>query len=800
MKKLQSLLFAFEQKLNETIDHGWHPDQADDYLQTLADQSAPLYQEINEVGEHALQMTTVNPPPALGELFTAYVINFLWADRAKSFLILWRDVLFQHQKAQLLHLDGRVEQMALTKLQKQSREAVEAAAKELLALPERETRMTVNGRPNMSKRIEQWRLQHNPWPTYQQQMKEVPDQCKKLHHNYQLLHKTGTSFHKIKASVDQMIEICEKEINSIQSSAQETINFIDSVIDAPEPKPGKITARLEDLEEEITILHHLNDFTLELEQKLSQLPEKTQVSIAANEGLLLYKEINFQKAAQQWMESEVLPVLYEVWELTENVINGMKMSLVNIRNRALILSAETKEGKPKTVEKADLCQPLISFLKKLNSTKESLDNLEQLLLTRMDKTFVLSEIFNAQKPFLPIPLESTINQLKLNQNVQINRLQNWLKQQRKILHRFKTTVEREESLSVSEKTVRYIQNRLSDESNSHYTSIFLTRGYIGESFWVGRDEELRHIENLIQNWKGGFRGAVAITGQRFAGKSLFGELVANRYFPESTIRLQPNSTIKIHGRSMTTSYQLGEALDFIRKHTLNAQPLVWIDDLELWRDPNIPISQNVRAMRKFIDSYSNSIFFLVSMSNWLKAHLSKVLDIQKVFQAEINMDRMSTPEIREAILIRHGATHKNLIGEEDNEVTPQQYRKMSDRIIKTAESNIGEALSLWSASTRRVDEDRIGFEFTGASTLPDFINPENGLLLTAIMLSRRTNEYRLRKLFGPVFSEKYSSVLQRLLSVGILTRQLDGWLEVNDLVVNELGRTLERKKYIKFHK
>ncbi|GJM35576.1 MAG: hypothetical protein DHS20C18_45770 [Saprospiraceae bacterium] len=800
MKKLESLFTEFEDQLKETIEQVWLSEPGEAYLEGLTEAAQKLSDGIIQIAENAKKGISTTPSLPMGEQFMCYVINYLWPDQAKSFLILWRDVIFQHKKAHLLLLDDLTTEEALQNLKAQSKTAIEAAAAELIAYPEKIIKATASSKQNMGKRMEQWKHQENPWPAYREQIDTIPKQCQGLYNTYLSLRETSTSFLKIREYINQMLNSCDQEMNSIKTSAQETINFIDNTIESPDPKPGKIALRLEDLEEEISMLHHLVNFTSELEQQLAELPEKTQVSIEARDGWLLYKEINFRKSAQQWMESEILPVLYEVWELTENISNGMKMSLVNIRNRTIILSAETKEGKPSTVEKADLCQPLLAFLKKLNATKENLTELEALLESRLQSTFRLSEIYTQGGTFLPIPLESTINQLKLNQNVQLNRIQDWLSQQQKVLRRFKTTVEREESLSISEKIVRYIQNRSGDETNNHYNSIFLTKGYIGESFWVGRAEELRHIESLINNWKNGFRGAVAITGQRFAGKSLFGDLVANRYFPDEVIRLLPNTTIKLQGRSMTTTYDLGEALDFIRKHTLNARPLVWIDDLELWWDPTIPISQNVRALRKYIDNYSSSIFFLVSMGNWLKVHLNRLLEMDFVFQAEINVDQMSAEEIREAILIRHGATHKNLIDAEQNEASPQQFRKMTGRIIKASEGNIGEALNRWSASTQRIDEDRVTFSFTGSIILPNFINTETGLVLRAIMMEKRTNEYRLRKLFGPVFSEKYSSVLQRLINVGILTRQLDGWLEINELVVNDLGRMLERKRFLKFHK
>ena len=72
------------------------------------------------------------------------------------------------------------------------------------------------------------------------------------------------------------------------------------------------------------------------------------------------------------------------------------------------------------------------------------------------------------------------------------------------------------------------------------------------------------------------------------------------------------------------------------------------------------------------------------------------------------------------------------------------------------------------------------------------------MVLSAIMLEKRTNEYRLRKLFGAAFTDKYGSIVQRLISLGLLTRHADGWLEVNELVVNYVGRLLGRKGYLKF--
>ena len=354
-------------------------------------------------------------------------------------------------------------------------------------------------------------------------------------------------------------------------------------------------------------------------------------------------------------------------------------------------------------------------------------------------------------------------------------------------------------MSHSEKIVRVIKSRTEDPSNSHYTSIFLTKGYIGESFWVGREKELQHAKSIIDNWKLGFQGAIIIAGRRFSGKTLFGELVAHHFFANNTIRIRPNTLTKFNGRQITPEFDLKEALNFVTKYSLNSYPLVWIDDLELWQNANIPLSQNVRALKKCIDNYSDSIFFIVSMSNWLHAHLQFFHDITQVFHTVINVDRMAVREVREAILIRHGATHKMLVNEMGQQVSSPQFQKMVDKIYREAEGNIGEALNRWSYSNKKIDDENVFHQNDNHYALPNFLTSESAILLTAIMMSKRTNEYQLRKLFGPSFTQKYAAVLKRLLSIGLLKRQLDGWLEISESVVNDLGKMLEQQRYLKFH-
>ena len=89
------------------------------------------------------------------------------------------------------------------------------------------------------------------------------------------------------------------------------------------------------MEKEVKTYPTLKSYAETLEQKVNGLPEKMQVTIATERGMLQYKEITFRKSVRLWLESEILPILYEVGDLRESADSPLQLSLVNICNRAL---------------------------------------------------------------------------------------------------------------------------------------------------------------------------------------------------------------------------------------------------------------------------------------------------------------------------------------------------------------------------------------------------------------------------------------------------------------------------------
>ena len=88
------------------------------------------------------------------------------------------------------------------------------------------------------------------------------------------------------------------------------------------PRLGQIVKHLEDLEEGISLPNHFNSFTTNLEHRINDIVAKAEMPVGVDRGMVEIKDLTFKRSTKQWLDAEILPILYEIWELTENTHNG----------------------------------------------------------------------------------------------------------------------------------------------------------------------------------------------------------------------------------------------------------------------------------------------------------------------------------------------------------------------------------------------------------------------------------------------------------------------------------------------
>lgn len=795
MDTIKQEFSKFEAGLLKKIDVIFSNNDSTEYFKSLAEESERLTREVNILARLTFDALSENHDTTSDDRLWLQAANYLWLPQMKSFILLWRDVIFQTHKALIRLWNEDLTEAAFEDFKNKSKNQLTLASKQVTNHIDKQLATLKAKKRTLNTTSTNWDLQDNPTLIYTNQIEKIGEQCTSLYNVTVKLERHFVSFQSIDSLICNSLTNYRDLIKVQQQIANDTINFIQENI---REKVGKIAIHAKNIEGKIEYRNHQDAFKVSFEAMLLTINEKLNLPIDIKNGVILTKEVAFQRRVKQWIEAEILPLMYEIWELLEFITDTLKRSLRNIQNRMTIIANDIKNEKAVNLDDVDA--PLKNFLKRTANWYKEIKRLDDLIRFRLAQDFRLSNVYHHKNEFLPVPLQSTLTQSWFADTKLYQQLTTFYTFVNNKIQQFKTTVEQETNLSTSEKIVRYVQTHQITNNNHHYTSIFLTKGYIGEAFWVERKFAMQHIQELIGQWRLGYRGSVLLHGQRFSGKTLFGEMVANRHFPNNIVRLSPKTIISFNGRKHQTTFDLGDALQFIKKYNNNnLRPLIWIDDLEVWADADHLITENIRTLKKFIDNHSNNVFVMVSVSNWAKAHLNSIYDINKVFQANFNLDKMDVEEIQRAILIRHGATHRTLVDNNHDEVKMNQLRKMVQKVSRAAEGNIGEALNLWSLSIQLLDEERVQFRYPQIYSMPDnFINSDIGIVLSSIMMEKRTNEYRLRKLFGKAFEEKYRNVVQRLISVGLLVRHIDNYLEVNELVVNEIGRLLEQEKYIAF--
>jgi len=335
--------------------------------------------------------------------------------------------------------------------------------------------------------------------------------------------------------------------------------------------------------------------------------------------------------------------LNNFYVIRANIKNQFNLSLSNIKNR---ITAKKNQEEP--FEKSDLLNSLNTFVKRVAKSEQEILNIRYETEQQL-KTLALYNIYKGN--FLNLSIASTINQYNQSSKQRFIGIKNWVANKGVFVKRLQASVEKEERLSTSEKLVRVINARKPHAASSHYTNMFMTKGYIGASFMVGREMELEHMKSLIASWNQGYRGAVMITGTRFSGKTLLAEVIAQRFFHEKNLNLVAGKKLQLGGRHLEATMDLGEQLNFVVKYSLQDKLLIYLDDLHEWHNEEFSLLRNLRALTKIIDRYSNKLFFMVCLNNWQKERLNSALHLDNVFQAEINTDRVSLDELNSILWI-----------------------------------------------------------------------------------------------------------------------------------------------------
>ena len=626
-----------------------------------------------------------------------------------------------------------------------------------------------------------------PWEAVFKQLEKIGQQIENISSTYEEIRTITPIVEEIQSFVNIAIESNDNSFNEVHSCLNELREFIKI-----EDK-NKLLEEFEDLDSHIqNIPMSKSNLDISIEQLIGQLPKLMMIPVASHRGSLVVKEVPIQKLLKDWIWLEILPEIYEIWELNEVCVSSIKSTATNVKNRLSLL----RESEEENFDLQSISSSIESVQKGTTDLGEKKDRLRDEIVNKLNSELHLERLYSTEEEFLSaITWSSNLDASGLEKSPIVETIQSLYKKGITLFNEVRNDSLIKEEDNSYELLSDYIL-RLKFDEHSDYNSIFLTKSYSGKSFYINREQESEMVQKSFIAWQKGLKGSLLLTGDRYSGKSSFGEKVLSEQKLFQRIVIRPNSKIRYNGRKHFTTKDLRETLKFLKKYNDNKKTILFIDDIGSWFTEKQTVVSNLNALLEFTDNNYAKFFVLCGMDNALLYHLGKRLDIKSSFVKTIDLSKAKHAEFHKIIEMRHGATHMVIKDKEGNKITREQFAQYTRQVFNSSNKNIGVGLRMWAHSLVEDTDGGMVFSKFKTQELPDFLDDNNSIVIKTILLTKSISEYQLRGILGPMFKSKYRAVLSRLMGIGLIERNLYQQVQINEDLVNEVANKLNAEGYL----
>lgn len=708
-----------------------------------------------------------------------YHVNYILAEDFKTVMVLHRDVFLELTKAAIFNQEKQLNELQLTNHFEESKTIIENKLADFYKTFTPKKVADYNKKRALEKINNTINLQKNPWSVYKSQYKIIENQIQEIAHQKGLVFNAIETFNELKKVITNLTNehdlLVHKIIDNLSLISKKTQNQVDH------------TLLLNNVEDQLTQQSLFENKQYTFSDAVNyhiNLLQKINMPISTEDGLLSIREIDLKKSTQKWFDYQILPEYMDLIGLETNLINKYNSNLINLKNRLQVAKERQEE-----VKYNSLIETLSYVEKDINEIKSRSKIISDTLNDKIKNDFLLSN-FIAGKPFLEVSLNSSLNVesstffKKIKEKIQKG-ASYFNSQYKKSLHL--------ESLSNIELSTQCIAHRMFRDENYHYDSLFLNKKFIGDLFLVPRKNQEEKLKVIVDHWHKGFNKSVLVTGERLSGKSTFLDYSAKKLFGNHIVTLMPNSTATIDGRKFKTTNDLKEALSYVKNNNIKStKPIILIDDLELWRDAKHSFLSNIRALLNFIETESDNAFVMASTNLMMVKHLDNRFNFSNVFSHVINVSTADENEIINAILLRHGAAHNEMVSKDLEIVSNSKISSLALDLSKQNNYNLGNTLQSWTYNTFAQENQSIVYRNTYFEFL-DFFTSQEIIILKQALTFSFISEYGIKNVTTTSFDTEFKSALRRLINVKILMRHINGYLYINPVIINDVSRIINNK-------
>mgnify|MGYP000253333138 CR=1 FL=1 len=703
----------------------------------------------------------------------SYLFNYSFPENIKNTLILHRDVLLQLCKSEIYLSENVITKTQFSSHFSESKHVLEEQLRDLKNDFQLNYKNLVGNKKEQKKVLKKLNLQSNPWDVYKSQINTLLLQFDDINISQANLSSAVVVCNELNKVVKSLFDNFKELTQKLQVSA----SHISTVL-KEEIKHKELMFFIdEQLVKIVALGNNQTTFTDDINANISKL-KKIKAPITVQHGLLAIRELDFNKSMQKWFDYQVLPDFMDVIAIENSLKNINGICLNNLKNSIQIAkNNQTSDN--------------------LNAFKQTVDNLEndikdfeikgnqiiEIIINKCKDQLLVSH-FLSGKPFLEVPFNSSLNLtrdtffLSIKQSIQ--------KGMAFFNYQLKnsTTFNAESNLELA---TTCLTSRMFKDSNEHYDSLFLNKKFIGDLFLIAREQQEETLKTTISQWNNGFNKSVLVTGERLSGRTTFIDYTSKKYFGKDVVKLQPNSIATIDGRKFNKTYNVKDAHQFIKNNNIKStRPVIIIDDLELWRDHETSLLNNVRVLINFIETESDDAFLIVAVTNEILHHLDNRLAFSNAFSSVLDVSKTDKNKIKEALLLRHGAAHRKLVSIDDEPLTSKQIEKAIHKLSHKYQNNLGDVLQAWTYHTFVKEDDTILFKNEDYD-FPNFFTQQELIILKQASIFKTISELGLKRVLALSFDEDFKSATKRLINTKVLLRDKKGSLYINPVVLNEVN-------------
>ncbi|REG83408.1 P-loop NTPase family protein [Algoriphagus antarcticus] len=716
-----------------------------------------------------------------------YLVHFSYPDRFKSIVLLIRDVLLQLSIAKLRDLEELVTAEMVTDHFEKSKALLVTELEKCLNYFKLERKSLLEKPEVLKRKLESVKHFSNPWKTYHLQFETIAGQFREIDQNYNRLEQTVIQYRLIREMVLQMKTDVQKINALFATKAAECLKGLEKI-----SEKEQLSDTIKSFDDLITtgISQEIRpESTLRtLEDSVDKL-QSLSVPVGSREGYLILRKIDFRKSAEKWLDYEILPYLSDLWD-------GQEANFSHLLNVATQIKSSLSVAK-KT-------QQLVSFHGEITSLNSIIQQQKNTILQSEDLVshiekelslkFKATEIYKEDE-YLKVPLQNNFSLLATSKPGNLKYFSTQVAQLFKNVGKQVKDVKEKTPHQRLEIALEILETRNEKETPDHYHSLFLNKNFIGDLFLVKRKQQEEALEKIIDYWKKGQSRSLAVVGDPLSGKSTLLEFATHQFKSNEAHYLTPGGEISIEGRKLKVGRNLDEVFSFVKRSISNSKPILVLDDLQVWRDSNFSLLMNVKSLIDFMSLNSSKVFVIVGITNSLRLHLDTRIPFSQGFTNLLDTNASTSDEIFKAVMLRHGASHRSIFEKEGIEMNDGQLRKKIGWLTKKFDFNIGAVLQAWIFCTDVQQDGSIQFS-EKETHLNDFLSISELLILKNCLLFGYSSDLELKNLFTDRYEAEYKPAIRKLLNIGVLDRDSNGYLIVKNTVRQDLYSILKYRELL----